>query len=281
MLDDSPADIANWICGSLSLVILIARLGIYFYNKIPIDATYFLCTASIFILIAQIIVRYYYLRLGTANDVFTSTPDYVSLDVAAIKKGSIFVLVSRVIATTLYWLQACLLLLFYSRIIHELRWIATRIRAMINICWFTIAATYIAVILATLLECRPFTLYWQLSPRPSRCVQAYVQLFLQGICNIILDLMVLIIAVPLFNWKIRTWSQNLRICILYCLGIFCIVVNCIRVALIHSEQSAQSARSLWASIQQLLSIFVANVPTIYGNVRIALRREENRLALTS
>lgn len=37
--------------------------------------------------------------------------------------------------------------------------------------------------------------------------------------------------------------------------------------------SAQPTRSLWASVQMLVSTFVANAPTIYGDLRIIQKKK--------
>jgi hypothetical protein len=110
-------------------------------------------------------------------------------------------------------------------------------------------------------------------------VRAYIQLFTQGVANIVFDLILLVITVPLvLKWRIRTLSQNLRVGLLVMLGTICIIVTCIRLAYIHGANSSQVTRSFWASIQMLVSTFVANAPTIYGSLKLTRRRKSEQLA---
>jgi hypothetical protein len=276
MITVKQAGDVNWACAALSLVILIVRLAVYRNRQNGFDVSSMLCVASILIISTRIAINYYLLRDGTTNDPQSASLSYSDAqDYAAIKTGSILAIVGRLLITTYYWFQVSLLLLFYSRIVYEARWITN----MIRFCWLTIFASYVAVVLTTCLECRPFKLYWLLKPHPDRCVHAYVQLFTQGTANIVLDLILLVIAVPLLlNWRRRTVSQNVRVGALVMLGTICIIVTCIRLAYIRGANSAQVTRTFWASIQMLVSTFVANAPTIYGSVKLMQRRKSEQLA---
>jgi hypothetical protein len=49
----------------------------------------------------------------------------------------------------------------------------------------TLVATFVAVIISDLAECRPFSHYWQVLPDPGgQCRQGYVQLLTMGVCNV-------------------------------------------------------------------------------------------------
>ena len=281
MVNVKQAGDSNWACATLSIIILLTRLAVYRNRQNVFDLSSMLCVASILIVSARIAVNYYLLRDGSANDPQSGSPSsFDAQDYAAIKTGSILAIVARLLITTYYWLQVSLLLLFYSRavysrIVYEARWITNTIR----FCWLTIFTSYVTVILTTCLECRPFKLYWLLKPHPDGCVRAYIQLFTQGVANIVLDLILLVIAVPLvLKWRIRTLSENLRVGLLATLGTLCIIVTCIRLAYIHGANSSQVTRSFWASIQMLVSTFVANAPTIYGSLKLTRRRKSEQLA---
>ena len=146
---------------------------------------------------------------------------------------------------------------------------------MIKLTWTTVAATFMAIVLATLLECRPFHLYWQITPNPGLCVKSYIQITLQCASNVVLDLMMLVISWPILRVKGRTWQDQLRIGALYLLGTFCIIVTTLRLIFIYDSGSGQSTRSLWASIQMVVSTFVANTPTIYGLLRTKPRDQRS------
>ncbi|ETI27006.1 hypothetical protein G647_10105 [Cladophialophora carrionii CBS 160.54] len=270
-ITNDEAKTANWVSIGLAIVILLVRFicGQH-YRKSALDITTGVVLASIAILIARIVISNYVLEYGTADDVLLAGAiHYESLDLDQIKTGTILSLISRLLITTVYWLQCILLLLFYTRILAHIHWV----KLCVRVTWVVIGASYIAVVFATFLECRPFRLYWQIQPDPGSCVQAYVQLFVQCICNIIIDLLLLAISYPVLRTRGHKWSQKCRIAFLYVLGSFCIIITCIRVAYIHGSNSAQPARSFWASVQGVISTFVANTPSIYGQLKLKLREK--------
>ncbi|KIW71989.1 hypothetical protein PV04_00213 [Phialophora macrospora] len=255
-ITNDEAKTANWVSIGLAIVILLVRfISGQHYRKSALDVTTGVVLASIAILIARIVISNFVLVYGTADDILLQgVSHYESLDLDKIEAGTILSLVSRLLITTVYWLQCVLLLLFYTRILAHIHWV----RLCVRVTWVVIGGSYVAVVFATFLECRPFRLYWQIQPDPGSCVQAYVQLFVQCICNIIIDLLLLAISYPVLH----TRGHN-----------FCIIITCIRVAYIHGSNSAQPARSFWASIQGVISTFVANAPSIYGQLKLKVRQK--------
>jgi hypothetical protein len=268
---------ANWACVGISIVILLVRLAATRYRDKSFDVASLLVAAAIAISAGRIVMVYYYLAFGTSNDVLHGTRDYFDeSDLGRIKKGSILIIGSRIMITTFYWSQISLLLLFYSTIVRDSHW-----RNTIRLCWLVVLVTYVGVVLATTLECRPFHLYWQIEPDPGQCVRAYIQLFMQGISNIVLDLLLLAISWPILKIGHRSKAQAFRVGLLFILGFFTIIVGCVRMAYIHADNSYQPTRSFWASIQMLTSTFVANAPTVYGCWKIKRRRKSEHLARTA
>lgn len=264
------------MCAGLSLVILLVRGVIARVKDGKSDISTVICIASILVVTARLIVNQFVLSYGTSNDALFGKAQYFDAhDLETLKIGSILALIARLLITTFYWLQTCLLLLFYSRIFEvRARWTTILIR----ICWVAIPLTYVAVVLATFLECHPFQLYWQIEENPGNCIRAYIQLLTQGISNIALDLMLLAISCPLLVVRHRSIFEKLRVGALFCLGFFCIILTCVRIAYIYAEDSYQPVRSFWASIQMLVSCFVANVPTVYGCLKLIRRRKTQRNA---
>lgn len=270
-ISHSEADTANWVSIALAITILLIRFmcGKY-YQKSSFDATAIVILASVAVLIARIVVSHLVLQYGTAADILLEGyTDYDSHHLDEIKTGSFLSLISRVLITTLIWLQCTLLLLFYTSILSHIRWV----RVVIHMTWFVIATSYVAVVFSTFLECRPLKLYWQIQPDPGHCIRAYGQLFVQCICNIIIDLFLLAISYPILNTQGRKCSKKCQIAFLYILGTFCIIITCIRVGYIHGSHSAQPSRSFWASVQGLISTAVANAPSIYGLLKLKRRKK--------
>ncbi|KAI0850676.1 hypothetical protein F5Y00DRAFT_231804 [Daldinia vernicosa] len=266
--DSCEAQNVGYACAALSVIILISRVIISRWRREPADLSFVFVVLSILAIIGRIIVNYFYLTFGTTNEVLHDPHFSDHHDTSRLETGSILVLIARVLLTVGLWLQICLLLLFYSRITSGITW-ADRLT---KTAWVTAVLTFIAIVLATFLECRPISLYWQINPNPGHCVRAYVQLLMQGIANIVIDLLLLFIAYPLICLRKRTLSEYISLYSLFALGTFCIVITIIRVVLIFNEDSSQTTRSLWASVQMFVSCFVANAPTIYGSLRVARRK---------
>ncbi|KAI1445444.1 hypothetical protein F5Y02DRAFT_126107 [Annulohypoxylon stygium] len=263
----SEAEHVGYACAALSVLILAIRMFISIWRRELFDLAFFLVVLSMLVIIGRIVANNFYLQFGTANDALHNGI-HSSDDEYRLKVGSILVLLARVLLAAGLWLQVCLLLLFYSRITSGIAW-ANRLT---KITWITLGVTFIAIVLATFLECRPIRLYWQVEPNPGSCVRAYAQLLLLGVSNIVIDFLVLLIAYPLICLRKRTVSEYISLYSLFALGTFCIVVTIIRVVLIFNENSSQTTRSLWASVQMFVSCFVANAPTIYGSLRVARRK---------
>jgi hypothetical protein len=269
-ISNNQAKVANWVSIALAIVILLVRfIGGGHYNKSSFDTTAVVILVSIAILVARIIVSDLVLEYGTADDILLQgNTDSESINLDRIKVGTILSLFSRLLITTLYWLQCLLLLLFYRRILAHIHWV----KMCVRLTWVMMGASYIAVVLATFLECHPFRLYYQIEPDPGHCARAYVQLFVQCICNIIIDILLLAMSYPVLKTQGHEWWQKFQLALLYLLGTFCIIITCIRVAYIHGSNSAQPTRSFWASTQGVISTFVANAPSIYGQLKLRRRK---------
>ncbi|OTB15192.1 hypothetical protein K445DRAFT_318038 [Daldinia sp. EC12] len=272
LYDSYEAQDVGYACAVLSVVILASRALISRWRREPVDLSFLFVVLSILVIIGRIIANNFYLKFGTANDVLHDPHYSDHHDTSHLKTGSILVLLARVLLTAGLWLQICLLLLFYSRITSGINWADRLTKA----AWITVILTFVAIVLATFLECRPISLYWQIDPDPGYCVRAYIQLLIQGISNILIDLLLLFIAYPLICLRRRSLSEYISLYSLFALGTFCIVITIIRLVLIFNENSSQTTRSLWASVQMFVSCFVANAPTIYGSLRVARRKRSGQ-----
>lgn len=265
------ARVAGYVCVGLSLFILVGRLILCRWQHKPFDLSSYLVILSILTITARTITNQVSLKLGTANDALIDEDHghYFDPDNARnIKVGSILSLLSRVLLTATLWFQVSILLLFYSNITSGIRLVATTMK----VTWIALIASFASIVLATFLECHPFSLYWQVEPKPGQCIKAYVQLVLQGVSNVVLDCMLLFIAYPLVTLRQQSWAKQLSLYTLFTLGTFCIIITIVRLVLVFQQDSSQISRSLWASVQITVSIFVANAPTIYGTIRTARRK---------
>ena len=122
-------------------------------------------------------------------------------------------------------------------------------------------------------------LNWQLHPDPGSCVRAYGQLLAQGVSNIVIDLFLISISIPILRTQIRTFPHNLQLGAMFILGTFCVIVTCVRLYYTFENNSFQNSRTLWASIQALFAAFVANAASIYGVMMLRRRKSVTRSRL--
>ncbi|KAI1750553.1 hypothetical protein F4782DRAFT_532455 [Xylaria castorea] len=270
MTAQGAAEQVNYATTALTLLILLTRIALWVWRQERVDTSFILVVASVLIVVARIVANVFYLKYGNAADVIKHASYFDEGNLADIKTGSILVLVARALITTILWLQVAILLLFYTRITYGVGWVAW----VVKITWATVAVTFIGNILLTFLECRPISLYWQITPDPGYCVQANAQLLSQTISNIVLDILLIVIAYPIVGLRKRTIAEHVTLYTLFALGTFCIIISIIRVVSVRDSGSSQVIRSLWASVQMLVSTFVANAPNIYGSGR-ALRRKRS------
>src|SRR5437868_5360644 len=125
MITVKQAGDANWACAALSLVILLIRLAVYRNGQNTFDVSSILSAASTLIVGIRIGVNYYLLKCPGANyQPFTSLASVDAPDDAMFKTSSILAIAGRLLITTYIWLQLSLLLLFYSPIVGQRRWVA-------------------------------------------------------------------------------------------------------------------------------------------------------------
>jgi hypothetical protein len=127
----------------------------------------------------------------------------------------------------------------------------------------SLGVTFVAIIIADLAECQPFTHYWQVVPDPGgRCRQGYAFLITMTACNVLTDLLLVVFPVPIvFKSRISNGRKALLIA-LFCLHIFTVVVAIYRVPKILEEDGYQATRTMWASAEILMATFAANALTL-------------------
>ncbi|KAF4547886.1 Hypothetical protein D9617_34g040660 [Elsinoe fawcettii] len=261
------AQIANYVCVALTVLILACRLFASKFQPKPFDAAFFVVVFGVVVLIGRLITTYFTLTFDTGADAVHAAAEghaFEDAKLVHIKEGTIFSLINRVLETTFWWSQSVVLLLLYGRLVSHVKWSGKAIWAT----WIFILVSYLAVVVTIFLECTPFSRYWQVNPSPGQCVKGYKQTLIQCLSNIVIDILLIGIAVPVVFIQGRQTIQRVRIGALIALGIFCTVVTCVRLAYIFSQGSLQATRSFWAGIQIVASGFVANAPIIYGSLKL-------------
>ncbi|KAF2222462.1 hypothetical protein BDZ85DRAFT_313418 [Elsinoe ampelina] len=272
MISSTDSTNANNICSALTLLILMTRLSLSKLQQKPMDLSFFICLFALCCVTARIPITHYVLQYGTASDIAAKlklNPKILeTTNLAHVRIGSILSLTTRILLTSVLWSMNLVLLLLYRRFIAHLPWMKHAITAS----WIFMAVSYIAVVAATFLECRPFSLWWQIQPSPGTCVKAYYQTVIQCVSNIVVDVVLMLISVPLLFIQGSSVRQKMRIGGLISLGLFCIIVTCLRLGYIFVQGSLQPTRSFWGSIQLLMATAVANAPVLYGSVNLFKRK---------
>ncbi|KAI2627163.1 hypothetical protein GGS21DRAFT_493001 [Xylaria nigripes] len=260
--------VITYLTSALALLIVACRIGVPLWRRDRIDVSLGLAVVSALSGITGIITGVN--QFDTT--VFSSAPiqggSLDAIDPALHKTRCILTLITRALVTVFLWSQISILLLFYSRLTFGIAWVVIVVR----ITWAIVVTTFTANILITFLECRPFSLYWQVSPNPGNCVHAYGQLLTQTISNIVLDVLLIIIACPIIGLRKRAIGERITLFTLFTLGIFCTIVSIIRIITVRGSNSSQAIRTLWAAVQVFVAAFVANAPYLYGSIRVIRAR---------
>lgn len=133
--------------------------------------------------------------------------------------------------------------------------------------WF-LAVTFVAVVIATLTECQPFTHYWQVVPDPgAKCRQGYAQLITMGTSDVITDLLLVAFPIPIVLKSHMATKRKISLVLLFSLSLILIGITVYRVIQVIDRHSDQQFRSLVASLEILAAAAVANALVLGSFVR--------------
>jgi hypothetical protein len=91
-----------------------------------------------------------------------------------------------------------------------------------------------------------------------------VQIFTVGVLNIVTDLMLLVLPIPVVASLRSSWRAKLHLYILFTLAIFTIIFTIIRLPVVWSKIDDPEERTIWTSTELLVIAVVVNVPSLYG-----------------
>jgi hypothetical protein len=133
--------------------------------------------------------------------------------------------------------------------------------------WFLVV-TFIAVVIADLAECHPFTHYWQVVPDPgAKCRQGYAQLLTLGTCNVITDLLLVAFPIPIIVRSKMGTKRKIQLVLLFAGSLLPAGTTLYRLPNIIDRHGSQQYRSLLASIEILFATAVANALVLGSFVR--------------
>ncbi|KAF5022184.1 hypothetical protein F66182_5771 [Fusarium sp. NRRL 66182] len=218
---------------------------------------------------------------------------------------------TRIFYALFLWCLKLGLLAFYERFIHVFRWGKLITHAL----WWFIVATFVAVFITILAECRPLSLMWALDydengTMPSQipldylvytdiaiaeaaCQRAVGNLIFMAVCNIVINVALIILPFPILRHLPLDLKQKLQLGVLFSVGGVLVAVTVLRLPLILNESVSQKSRSMarhpsvppfhriltlrqWASIEIMCACVVANTPFFYAIVKDLQRQHDDR-----
>ncbi|PNS20589.1 hypothetical protein CAC42_316 [Sphaceloma murrayae] len=263
-ISETQALHATYVAGVLSAVLLSLRLLLSVRTPHFLDASFFVTLVALAVILGRTLVRHFSLSYGTASDAIRQIrldPNYEP-NMAHIRTAAALSISGRILLTTHLWAMCLLLLLTYRRFVRHLPWISRAVQVI----YATMAITWVVTTALNLFECHPFSKYYQVRPDPGVCLRAYAQTLMQCVSNILLDLAIMAISIPILHIQTGDVMLRLRLAVLISLGAICIIATALRAVYIFRTGSAQPARDLWAAVTVLVSTVVANAPFLYGAV---------------
>ncbi|KAF8431979.1 hypothetical protein BGX38DRAFT_1227572 [Terfezia claveryi] len=170
--------------------------------------------------------------------------------------GSKVVLATRITYAAFLWCMKACILAFLSRLMSA----EPKYARAIRVIGVGLVVTFVGVIPETFLECRPFKFYYRMPGPP--CAEAFGQLITMGVLNIATDIVLIILPLPLIFKSRLPLLRKAQLSLLFMVSFAVIIVTVSRMPIILDSATMQNSRSLWASIEILVSCVVANAPIL-------------------
>ncbi|KAH8689480.1 hypothetical protein BGW36DRAFT_308633 [Talaromyces proteolyticus] len=269
--------IIHWIFSIIAIGLIVLRLFAKRYINYKFTLGDYLAIGAMFCVLVRLPIIHVVLIWGTNNmpDSYRQSHLFTSTEIYQRETGSKLILTDRVFYNSYLWLQKLVLLDTYRRLIRHMSWEKITLWAY----GVVFAATYVVVQTVTFTECHPFDRYWIVLPDPGPCCRAQVQLIVLGVLNIVTDVMLIILPIPVLIMVRRSFTQKFQLGGLFALGLFIVAITIIRLPQNAQNSALQVNRTTWASTELLTAAIVANAPVIYGFWRGA--REAGRYNNTS
>ncbi|CAG7566076.1 unnamed protein product [Fusarium equiseti] len=231
----------------------------------------FYMTVAILPLIGRALCILYSFLLNPSHTYDPSTSDTVNAERELSHK---LLIPARVFYALFLWCLKLGLLAFYSRFIDVFRWG----KIVTDALWWFIIATFIAVFITILAECRPISLMWALNYDDNKvaCNRAVGNLILMAVCNIVLNVALIILPFPMLRHLRLDLREKLQLGFLFSVGAVLVAITILRLPLILNESVSQRSRSMWASIEILCACIVANTPFFYALLKDLQRQHDDR-----
>jgi hypothetical protein len=264
-LADHPTLLYSWWATCFAAVVILTRLAGRKTRSNKLFREDWIMFLALVPLFARMGFVHLVLIYGT-NNVTTIGVDYTAEEIKNREFGSKLVLAARIFYALFIWMSKWTVSEFLKRItIHLWR---TSYEFTLHCIRIFLVATFIAVVIATLAECQPFSHYWQVVPDPGpQCRQNYAQLITMGTADIITDILLIAFPIPIVLRSGQNWKRKLQLAALFSTSIALIIITGMRVPEVIANLGRQQYRTIWASSEILASAFVSNIVVIGSFLR--------------
>ncbi|KAF2020830.1 hypothetical protein BU24DRAFT_9145 [Aaosphaeria arxii CBS 175.79] len=254
-VSNNPTLLYSWWCTIFSLVIIGFRIsGRYIRNERLFREDKIMAFALL-PLLARMGCIHVVLIYGTNNVDADGLTDPVKIHRREI--GAKLVLAARIFYALFIWTAKFTVSEFLKRMTERF-WKRGYEFGLRGIRVF-LAVTFVAVVIATLSECRPFNHYWQVIPDPGpQCRQGYAHLLTMGITDIITDLLLIFFPIPIIMRSGMGKRRKASLIALFSLSFALIAITGARIPLVIHRRGIQQFRTVFASSEILAAALVSN-----------------------
>ncbi|CAZ83370.1 unnamed protein product [Tuber melanosporum] len=138
--------------------------------------------------------------------------------------------------------------------------------------WVTLVAVNVAGLILTLLiafQCQPVSETFQTSHSPSfECIPTYTMLYASGPVNLITDLAILVLPMPILTSLRLPRKQKIILIVVFAAGGFVTVIGIVRIHFFEKAVATTllnwdgSLSFMWSSIEVNVGIFCASIPML-------------------
>jgi len=261
--DMNPTLIVSWFCTIFSLVVILIRVCGRWVRTERLFREDKIMLWSIIPLVLRMAFVHPVLIWGTNN---TTSFTLTDQEIRNRSIGSRLVLASRVFYALYIWTAKVTVLEFVRKIIGT-TWTRFYERAA-RIIYAFFGLTFVAVLIATFAECRPFKNYWMVVPDPGpSCRTGSAQLITMGTCDIVTDVVLIAFPIPLVIMSRMPALKKISLVSLFLLSLVLIAVTAYRMPATIDRHYSQQFRSLLASLEILAATSVANIIVIGSFLR--------------
>ncbi|OAG12411.1 uncharacterized protein CC84DRAFT_1211974 [Paraphaeosphaeria sporulosa] len=252
---NNPTLLYSWWCTIFSLVIIGTRLAGRYIRNDRLFREDKIMAGSIVPLLARMALIHVVLIWGTNNVDTSKLTDPLKIHHREI--GAKLVIAARIFYTMFIWMAKFTVSEFLKRMTERF-WKKGYELGLRGIRVFLVA-TFVAVLIATLSECRPFTENWQVVPEAKpTCRQGYGHLLTMGTADIVTDLLLILFPIPIILKSSMSIKRKLQLVALFSMSIVLVIITAARIPLVIGKSGLQQYRTVWASSEILAATGVSN-----------------------